>query len=166
MSGDAVFDELLAANAIYAAHFPLQAQASGPSRQLAVLTCMDARLDPLAMLVLERGDSVILRNAGARATEDAVRSLVLASTLLGVTRLMLIGHTRCGLTAENDEVIRAAICDAGGPDTSDIAFLAAADATAAIREDVATVRSSPYLEQLQVGGFLYDVDTAKLNQIS
>jgi carbonic anhydrase len=164
--GDAVFDDLLAANAIYAARFRLHGEDSGPSRRLAVLTCMDARLDPLAMLGLERGDAVILRNAGARATEDAVRSLTLASTLLGVNRLMLIGHTRCRLTAETDEVIRAAIRDAGGPDTGDVAFLAAADAAAAVRDDVAKLRSSPYLKQLQVGGFLYDVDTGKINQIS
>jgi carbonic anhydrase len=162
--GDAVFDELLAANAIYAIR--RDAEASGPSPRLAVLTCMDARLDPLAMLGLERGDAVVLRNAGARATEDAVRSLVLASTLLGVTRLMLIGHTRCRLIAQNDDVIRAAILDAGGPDTSDIAFLAAADAAAAVREAIAKLRSSPYLKQLHVGGFLYDVDTGKLTQIS
>jgi carbonic anhydrase len=164
--GDALFDDLLEANASDAARVRPDRHASGPSRRLAVLTCMDARLDPLAMLGLERGDAVILRNAGARATEDAVRSLALASTLLGVTRLMLIGHTRCRLTAENDEVIRAAIRDGGGPDTSDIAFLAAADATAAVREEVAKLRSSPVLEQLQVGGFLYDVDTGKLNQVS
>jgi carbonic anhydrase len=134
---DAFFDELLAANAIYAARFLLHGRPTDPSRQLAVLTCMDARLDPLAMLGLERGDAVILRNAGARATEDAVRSLVLASALLGVKRLMLIGHTRCRLTAKNDDIIRAAVRDAGGPDTSDIAFLAAAEAAAAVRDDVA-----------------------------
>ena len=164
--GDGLFDDLLAANAIFAERIRLRGQASGPRRRLAVLTCMDARLDPLAMLGLERGDAVILRNAGARATEDAVRSLTLASTLLGVNRLMLIGHTRCRLTAENDEVIRAAIRDAGGPDTGDVAFLAAADAAAAVRDDVVKLRSSPYLKQLQVGGFLYDVVTGKINQIS
>jgi carbonic anhydrase len=164
--GNRLFDDLLAANALYAQRFRLHRQASMASPRLAVLTCMDARLDPLAMLGLERGDAVILRNAGARATEDAVRSLALASTLLGVNRLMLIGHTRCRLTAENDEVIRAAIRDGGGPDTSNIAFLAAPDAAAAVREEVAMLRSSPYLKQLQVGGFLYDVDTGKLNQIS
>jgi carbonic anhydrase len=163
---DALLDDLLEANAIHAAHFPRHGEASAPRRRLAVLTCMDARLDPLAMLGLEPGDAVILRNAGARATEDAVRSLALASALLGVDHLMLIGHTRCRLTAENDEAIRAAIRDAGGPDTRDIAFLAAADAAAAVRDEVAKLRSLPFLKQLHVDGFLYDVDTGKIDHIS
>jgi carbonic anhydrase len=166
VTGAPTFADVLAANETYADGFPLRGLQARAAKGLAVLTCIDSRIEPLAMLGLERGDAVILRNAGARATEDAVRSLVVASTLLGVSRLMLIGHTRCRLSAENDEVIRAAIRAAGGPDTSGIAFLAAADAAAAVRDEVAKLRSSPYLRQLQVGGFLYDVDTGKLNQIS
>src|SRR4051812_6915701 len=126
---------------------------------------MDSRLEPLAMLGLVPGDAKILRNAGARVTDDVLRTLVLARYLLGVDRVMVVAHTRCRMAQDSEAAVHAAIRDAGGPDTRDLTFLVAPDQEAALRDDVQRVRDSPYLSETAVGGFLYDVDTGKLTQL-
>jgi carbonic anhydrase len=161
---DDLFADVLAANAAHAARFRdtgLQARAS---KGLAVLTCMDSRIDPLAMLGLRPGDAKVLRNAGARVTDDVLRTLVLARYLLGVDRVMIVAHTGCRMAGCDEEDVHAAIHAAGGPDTRSISVLTAADQEAALRADVQRVRSWPYLGDIAVGGFVYDLSTGLLTR--
>lgn len=162
MADDSTFADVLAANEAYACDFALAGLPARAARGLAVVTCIDSRIEPLALLGLRPGDAKILRNAGARVTDDVLRTLVLASYLLGVDRLMVVAHTDCRMAAESEEEVHAAVEAAGGPDTRALDFLVASDQKAALRSDVERVRSWPYLTHLQVGGFLYDVDTGRL----
>ena len=165
-SPDASFSDVLAANAEYAesARFPdLEARAA---KGLAVLTCMDSRIDPLGMLGLQRGDAKILRNAGARVTDDVLRTLVLASYLLGVDRVMVVAHTSCRMAGGTEQDVHDAIRDAGGPDTRSLSFLTTDDQESAVRDDVQRVRSSPYLSGLVVGGFIYDLSTGRRRPVA
>jgi carbonic anhydrase len=164
MPGDAIFDDVLASNEEYAQGFRHEGLEPLAAKGLAVLTCMDSRIEPLAMLGLRPGDAKILRNAGARITDDVLRTLVLASYLLGVRRVMVITHTDCRMTGTEDDV-HAAVLDAGGPDTRSLAFLMAEDPAAAVRDDVQRLRSWPYLHHLEVGGFVYNVETGRLTRL-
>ena len=162
---DDSFADVLAANAAYAEAFdytPLEARAA---RGLAVLTCMDSRIDPLAMLGLSRGDAKILRNAGARVTDDVLRTLVLASCLLGVERVMVVAHTQCRMATGSEADVHEAIREAGGPDTRSIPFLTTADQEGALCLDVQRVRSSPYLSGIECGGFIYDLSSGRLKRV-
>jgi carbonic anhydrase len=159
------FDDVLGANASYAQGFRLGGLEARAARGLAVLTCMDSRIEPLAMLGLAPGDAKILRNAGARVTDDVLRTLVLAQWLLGVDRAMVVAHTRCRMAAGSEQEVHAAIADAGGPDTRSLSFLVTDDQLATLRADVQRVRSWPYLDGLAVGGFVYDVDTGVLAHV-
>jgi carbonic anhydrase len=159
------FADVLAANDEYADGFPLAGLRPRAAKGLAVLTCMDSRIEPLTMLGLRPGDAKILRNAGARVTDDVLRTLVLAHYLLGVDRAMVIAHTDCRMAAEREDDIHIAVREAGGPDTRSLSFLVTNDQQAAVRADVQLVRSWPYLARLDVGGFLYDVDTGRVTQI-
>lgn len=160
---DASFADVLDANAAYARSYANGGLAAHAARGLAVLTCMDSRIDPLGMLGLRPGDAKILRNAGARVTDDVLRTLVLARYLLGVERFMVVAHTRCRMNGEEANVHRA-IEEAGGPDTRAITFLTAPDQAAALAGDVQKVRSWPYLGDITVGGFIYDLDTGSLTR--
>ncbi len=106
---------------------------------------MDSRIEPLAMLGLRPGDAKILRNAGARATDDVLRTLVLATYLLGVERAMVIAHTGRRMVADSEDDVHDAVRQAGGPDTRSLSFLVANDQQATIRADVQRIRSWPYL---------------------
>ena len=159
------FADVLAANGVFADGYDLQGLEAKAARGLAVLTCMDSRLDPLRMLGLEPGDAKILRNAGARVTDDVLRTLVLADYLLGVDRVMVVAHTGCRMASGSEADVHAAIDDVGGPDTRSISFLTTDDQQAALRQDVQRVRSWPYLGNLAVGGFLYDLDTGWLHRV-
>jgi carbonic anhydrase len=133
------------------------------ARGLAVLTCIDSRIDPLAMLGLRAGDAKIIRNAGARVTDDALRSLVLAVNLLGVTRVCVVQHTNCAMVDSTDEEIRARIEGARGVDTTGWDFLATTDQPATLRRDIEVIESCPLLPpDLQVGGFIFDVHSGAL----
>ena len=165
MAGEDGFADVLAANEAYASGFRLAGLEARARRGLAVVTCMDSRIAPLALLGLRAGDAKILRNAGARVTDDVLRTLVLASYLLGVERAMVIAHTDCRMAAETEDEVHAAVRAAGGPDTRSLDFLVAPDQEAAVRADVQRIRSWPYLERLRVGGFLYDVETGRLAQL-
>jgi carbonic anhydrase len=159
------FADVLAANDEYARRFALAGLEARAKRGLCVLTCMDSRIEPLTMLGLRPGDAKILRNAGARVTDDVLATLLVATYLLGVDRLMVVAHTKCRLNAPSDDVLRTAIREAGGPDTSDVAFGAAADQAATLQTDVERVRSDPRLSRLVVGSFVYDVDTGRVTQV-
>src|SRR5438094_5907162 len=127
---DDTFADVLAANAEYARRFRLQGVPAMAARGLAVVTCMDSRIEPLAMLGLAPGDAKILRNAGARVTDDVLRTLVLGVYLLGVKRAMVIAHTDCRMARGSEEDVHADVRRAGGPDTRSLSFLTTTDPTA------------------------------------
>ena len=160
-----MFSDVLAANEAYAHDFRLAGLQAHAARGLAVLTCIDSRIEPLAMLGLAPGDAKILRNAGARVTDDVLRTLVLASYLLGVDRAMVIAHTKCRMAAGGENEVHTAVGEAGGPDTRSLAFLVTSDQEATLRGDVQRLQSWPYLTRLRAAGFLYDVDTGRVTQL-
>jgi len=162
---DDTFDDVLTANDAYAERFKLTNLEARAAKGLGVLTCIDSRIDPIAMLGLVPGDAKILRNAGARVTDDVLRTLVLGSYLLGVKRVMVVAHTKCRMADSTQNDVHEAIRAAGGPDTRSITFLTTGDQEAALQEDVQRVRSWPYLGNVSVGGFLYDLDTGLLRRI-
>jgi carbonic anhydrase len=165
VSSAPLFADVLAANEAYADGFPLPGLQALAARGLAVLTCIDSRIEPLAMLGLRPGDAKILRNAGARVTDDVLRTLVLATYLLGVERAMVIAHTDCRMATGSEDDVHTAVSEAGGPDTRSLAFLVTSDQEATVRADVQRLRSWPYLTRLHTGGFLYDVETGRLGQL-
>jgi carbonic anhydrase len=162
---DTVFGDVLAANEAYVADFRLANLAASAARGLAILTCIDSRVEPLSMLGLVPGDAKILRNAGARVTNDVLRTLVLATHLLEVERVMVVAHTDCRMAAASEADVHEAIRDAGGPDTRSLAFLVTQDQATTVRADVQRIKSSPYLTRLQVGGFLYDIETGSIARL-
>lgn len=165
MGGEASFEDVLAANAAYGERFDRGGLKGTAARGLAVLTCMDSRIDPLGMLGLQPGDAKILRNAGARVTPDVLRTLVLATYLLGVDRAMVVAHTDCRMAGGTEEDVHEAVRAAGGPDTRSMSFETTTDQRATLELDVQRIRSSPYLGGLTVGGFVYDVHTGRLEQL-
>src|SRR4051794_6651940 len=162
---DDPFADVLAANGDFATGYDLRGLEPTAAKGLAVLTCMDSRIDPLRMLGLVPGDAKILRNAGARVTDDVLRTLVLAAYLLGVRRVMVVAHTNCRMAGGDEAAVHSAIEAAGGPDTRSIAFLTTTDQAAAVRADVQRIQSWPYLVDLTVGGFIYDLVTGKVQQV-
>jgi carbonic anhydrase len=159
------FADVLAANTAYAERFRLADLEARAAKGLGVLTCMDSRIDPLGMLGLVPGDAKILRNAGARVNDDVLRTLVLASYLLGVDRVMVVAHTSCRMAGGAEEDVHAEIRAAGGPDTRSLPFLTTGDQEGALRADVQRVRSWPYLGNVSVGGFLYDLQTGRVRHV-
>jgi carbonic anhydrase len=159
------FADVLRANAAFQVGYAHAHLTGTAARGLGLLTCMDSRVDPMQMLGLEPGDAKILRNAGARVTEDVLRTLALASYLLGVQRFMIVAHTDCRMAAGDEASVHAAIAAAGGPDTRSMSFLTTDDQRGAVCDDVQRVRSWPYLGRLVVGGFLYHLQTGELEQL-
>ena len=160
------FDDLLAANEDYAARFSSGDLAGRAARGLAVVTCMDSRIEPLQMLGLSKGDAKILRNAGGRVTDDVLRTLVLATHLLGVDRVMVVEHTDCRMAKVTDEQAHQAILQESGIDTRSLEFRTIPDQTACLTQDVQKVRSFPYLPKgLSVIGCLYDVASGRVEVV-
>jgi carbonic anhydrase len=158
-----MFDDLLDANRHYRAEFHDSGVAGTAAKRMAVLTCIDSRIDPLAMLGLRPGDAKIIRNAGARVTDDALRSLVLAVNLLDVARVCVVQHTECAMVGTTDNDIGARIAAARGVEVSGWAFLATTDQDATLRHDLDVIRACPLLpDDLTVGGFVFDVHTGEL----
>ncbi len=162
-----VTDEFLSANEQYAANFGKGDLAMPPRRRTAVLVCMDARIDPAKALGLDEGDAHVIRNAGGRASDDALRSLVISYKLLGTREFAVIHHTDCGMTTFTDEQLREQLRRDLGADASEIDFLAFSDLDGSVREDVATIRSSPLIPQeISVRGFVYDVRSGRLREVA
>ena len=166
MDTESPFSDVTAANETYSATHQYGDLKGRALRGLAVLTCMDSRIDPLRMMGLSPGDAKILRNAGARVTEDVLRTLVLAVYLLGVTRMMIVAHTDCRMTVDDEGAVHRAIAEAGGPDTRSLSFMTTRDLRESIADDVQKIRSSPYLRDLTVGGFIYHLDSGRLEELS
>ncbi len=137
-----------------------------PAERLAVLTCMDARIDPLRALGLALGDAHVIRNAGGRASGDALRSLIVSTHLLGTRAVAVIHHTDCGMQTFTDEALQARLAAELGADASDLRFLTFSDLEESVREDVLRIRSSPFLPRdLVVEGYVYDVRSGTLREI-
>ena len=159
-----VVPELLKANESYASRFDKGDLPLPPARHLAVVACMDARLDPARVLGLEEGDAHVIRNAGGRSA-DAVRSLVISQQLLGTREVVVIHHTDCGMLTFSDEQLRTKLKEELGRQT-DIEFLAFGDLEQSVRDDVAAIRDSPLLTQESVRGFVYEVETGRLREVT
>ena len=159
--------ELLAANERYAASFTKGDLPMPPARHVAVLACMDARLHPEKFLGLEEGDAHVIRNAGGRASDDALRSLIISYKLLGTREFVVIHHTDCGMLTFSNDQIREMLKNDTGADASAIDFLPFSDLEASVREDVRTIRSSPLIpDDITVTGFVFDVKTGRLSEVS
>jgi carbonic anhydrase len=159
------FDDVLDGNARYAAQFDDGQLAGRAARGLAVVTCMDARLDPLAMLGLQPGDAKVLRTAGGRVTDEVLRALVVAVHLLGVRRVLVVEHTDCGMAKlGTDAQAHQAVLDASGVDSRSLTFGTIGDQQATLAADVQRVRSWPYLPpDLVAAGGVFDVTTGRLS---
>jgi carbonic anhydrase len=157
------FADVLEANSEYARHFS-DSELTGIARKgLAVVTCMDSRIDPIALLGMVPGDVKILRNAGARVTEDVLRTLVLANHLLGVNRVLVMPHTDCRMASAEEAQMHEAIFAASGIDSRGIEIRTVTDQLGALKLDVTRVRAYPLLSKtIVVGGAIFDVHTGLL----
>ena len=157
------FDDLLAANAEYQKSFKYSNLTGSAAKGLAIVTCMDSRINPLSVIGLRSGDAKILRNAGARVTEDVIRTLVLATYLLNVSRILVMPHTDCKM-AENDEAdFHKLIDEQYGVNTSSLEFRTSRDQLGALASDLNRIRSYPLLRDgVVVAGAIYDVKTGTI----
>ena len=180
-----VLDEVLSANEQYAADFGAKAELGlPPARGFAILTCMDARLDPAKYAGLAEGDAHVIRNAGGRASDDAIRSLVISYKLLGTKEWFVIHHTECGMEFFTDEVIRGLLASSletaaldetgfhdvgtgpGSPEAQYIDWLTISDNARSVAEDVARIRNHPLVpSSIPVYGYLYDVKSGRLVEV-
>jgi carbonic anhydrase len=159
------FDDLLQANRRFADRFSLGGFDGRARAGIAIVTCMDSRIDPLKMLGLEHGDAKIFRNPGGRVTPQALEALVLGVHLLNVQRILVVPHTRCAMASASEQELRARVGESAGMDASWQSFDVVTDQLDQLRQDVAKVRTHPLIgDRAAVGGFLYDVDTGLLAQ--
>jgi carbonic anhydrase len=161
-----VIDELLAANERYASALgEVATPALPPSRRVAIVTCMDARLLPARFLGLEEGEAHVIRNAGGR-TPEALRSLVISQRLLGTNAVAVIQHTDCGMLTFKNEDLYAKVKQDLGEDASRIDFLPFADLEQNVRDDVAFLKDSPLIpDEIEIRGFVYHVHTRRLTPV-
>ena len=160
------FADVLSANRAFVGSFPNSDLTGTAKRGLAIVTCMDSRISPLAAMGMQAGDAKILRNAGARVTDDVLRTLVLATYLLGVTRILVMPHTDCRMASGDESGIHRQIMDEHGVDTRSLEFRTVSDQRAALALDVTRIRSFPLLQTgVTVGGVIYDVATGALEPV-
>lgn len=160
------FDDLLAANRTFAEEFDFGGFDGIAKAGVAIVTCMDSRIAPLAMVGLQPGDAKIFRNPGGRVTPQALEALVLGVHLLGVERVLVVPHTRCAMAASTEPELRRRIGESAGVDASWQRFGVVLDQRDALLQDVAAVRTHPLIgDRAEVGGFLYDVDSGLLEQV-
>lgn len=161
------FDDLLAANRTYAATHSLAGFDGVARAGVAMVTCMDSRIDPLRMIGLVAGDAKILRNPGGRVTPQAMLALVLGVHLLGVDRILVVQHTRCAMASATADEIRDRVTKSSGVDAAWLPVEVVADQESALAADVTMVKAHPLIgPQILVGGFLYDVDTGLLTHVA
>jgi carbonic anhydrase len=160
------FADLLEANRKFAEDFDLSGFDGIAHAGVAIVTCMDSRIDPLRLLGLKAGDAKIFRNPGGRVTDQALEALVLGVHLLNVKRVLVVPHTRCAMASSTQEQLRERVGASAGTDASWQRFSVVEDQAAALRDDVHRVTSHPLIpETVKVGGFLYDVDTGLLERL-
>jgi carbonic anhydrase len=159
-------DTLLAANEVYADSFSQGHLPMPPARRVAIVTCMDARLDPARFLGLEPGDAHVIRNAGGLVTEDAIRSLVISHWLLGTQEVAVIAHTDCGMLTFSNDDLRARLRSEVDADASEVDFRPFVDLQESVRESLRAVRESPFLpDSLELSGWIYDVRDGRLAEV-
>lgn len=159
-------DALLENNRRYAEAFDQGGKPMPPARKVAILTCMDARLHPERFLGLEIGDAHVIRNAGGRASDDALRSLIISSHLLGTREYLVIHHSDCGMLTFSNDDLRDKLGTETGADPSDIDFLPFSDLEGSVRDDVRRIRQSPFIPaDIRVTGYIYDVDSSALTLV-
>jgi len=160
------FKDALAANDEYIKTFKYSELTGTAQRGLAIVTCMDSRINPLSVVGMKSGDAKILRNAGGRVTEDVLRTLVLATYLLGVERILIMPHTNCRMAQVDDVEIHREIDTKYGIDTSEIEFKTVPDQRQALIEDVQKIRGYRLINKnVVVGGAIYDVATGKITPV-
>lgn len=160
------FADALLANDEYLKTFQYSELTGVAQKGLAIVTCMDSRISPLAIVGMHAGDAKILRNAGARVTEDVLRTLVLATYLLGVKRILIMPHTNCRMAMVEEADIHSFIQNEFDMDTRSLEFRTVPNQTEALITDVIRVRSYPFLHKdLVVGGAIYDVTTGKITPV-
>jgi carbonic anhydrase len=160
-----VTDELLANSEAYAASFTKGDLPLPPAKKVAILACMDARLNPYGLLGLNEGDAHVIRNAGGVVTDDEIRSLAISQRLLGTEEIILIHHTDCGMLTFTDDAFKAGILDETGikPEWAAEAF---DDLDVDVRQSVARIKASPFIPKTDsVRGFVYDVHTGALREV-
>jgi len=159
-------DDLLKNNEAYASGFDRAEQPLPPAKRLAVVACMDARLDPHRILGLERGDAHVIRNAGGVVTDDGVRSLAISQRLLGTEEIILIHHTDCGMLTFTDDDLKRQIQDETGikPQWAAEAFT---DLDEDVRQSIARIKASPFIPNKDsVRGFVYEVESGRLREVT
>jgi carbonic anhydrase len=160
------FSDVLKANAAFVTDFEGRNLSGSAARGLAIVTCMDSRVNPLEVVGMQAGDAKILRNAGARVTEDVLRTLVLATYLLGVNRILVMPHTDCRMAQGEEAAIHATIADQYGVDTRSLEFRTVSDQKKALATDVTRIRSYPLLRDgVTVGGAIYNVTTGAIEPL-
>lgn len=163
---DSAIDAFLARNEAYAGSFDKPAMPAPPTKRIAVVACMDARLEMGALLGLVEGDAHVIRNAGGVVTDDVIRSLTISQRLLGTREIMLIHHTDCGMTSFTDEALQARIFEETGI-RPPFAMEAFSDIEADVVQSIARVKASPYLPYKDdVRGFVYEVESGRLREVS
>ena len=155
---------MLEENERFAEVFDRSRLTAAPLSALAIVACMDARIEVEDALGLRVGDAHIIRNAGALATEDVVRSLVVSQQLLGTQEIVLVGHTGCGLDGASEAGLRARVHDSTGTET-DLVFGAFVDLEATMREQADILRTHPALQRVPVHAFVYEVETGRLRPV-
>jgi carbonic anhydrase len=157
-------DELLSNNSSYAAGFTKGDLPLPPAKKVAVLACMDARLDPAKALGLQEGDAHVIRNAGGVASEDALRSLVISQRLLGTEEIILVHHTDCGMETFSDDAVKEQIRSDTGlrPSFALEAFPKAEDD---VKQTAARIKANPFVPKKNIRGFVYEVETGRLREI-
>jgi carbonic anhydrase len=161
----AEYARILSENRRYVDAFDRSALTAAPLSRIAVIACMDARLDVEEALGLRTGDAHIIRNAGGLATDDAIRSLVVSQELLGTREVLVIGHTKCGLEGADDDAIRDDLASRTGR-RLDMALGAFADVESSIRAQVDRLRAHPWIRPVPIHGLLFDVATGRLTEVA
>jgi carbonic anhydrase len=159
-------EKMLQVNDGFAAVFDRGDLEIPPTRGVVILTCIDARVDPSKMLGLDIGDAHVVRNAGGRASDDAIRSITISSWLLGTREFAVIHHTDCGMTMFTDDVLREKIRDEKGVDVGETDYLTFQDLDESVRDDVERIRDVDSLpDGVSVSGYVYDVRTGRIREV-
>jgi len=167
MAETPLLKELLAANAEYARTFDRSKLPLPPAKKLAILACMDARIDVHAITGLREGDTHVIRNAGGIATEDALRSFIISNELLGTKEFLVINHTDCGMLTFKDAALQDTLTKKYHANASKINFHAFGDLEENVRTQVERIRINPFIpKNIPVTGFVYDVKSGKLNRVT
>ena len=162
-----IFDDILRANAQFVSTFTSEDLTGTAVKGLAIVTCMDSRIDPLRIVGMHAGDAKILRNTGARVTDDVLRTLVLATHLLGVNRVLVMPHTDCRMASTDAAGIHAAISTKSGVDTRSLDFQTTSDQRGALLKDIVKIESYPLLhDEVRVMGAIYDVKSGLLTAVN